>query len=217
MDMMKPHRKSHSWTDLERLDDGTETPNATTLDSSAQLVAAQNKALQTLVWALLGHTKADAAEQMDSSATTSNLAPLIQPLTRSMARHTPHRPSHLDKLHVRIFFPNQQPSSLQPSSYDTYRAIWELQESPVPLVLGAICGGDIVLSCARGRQAVGVEIVARDNGGKARCVTGVWPSLDGSARQSEGERGSCWWTEELEVGEEGVNFAKLKGADEIGV
>jgi len=30
-----------------------------------------------------------------------------------------------------------------------------------------------------------------------------------------GEVGRCWWTEDLEVGKEGVNFGKVKGADEI--
>lgn len=198
-----PQRKqTHSWLDLDRLTDGPDTQPASSrpLDAAASLVAEQNRALSTLVWMLLGHTAPSPspppAQQPHADGASKPRTP--PPLT--IAKHTPHPPKRLNKLHVRVFFPGQQPH-FQP--HETYRAIWELPDSPVPLVLGAICGGDIVLSCARGRHAVGMEIVARDNGGRSRCVAGVWPSL--------GNDVGAWWVDELEVGTEGVNWARVKG------
>lgn len=188
--------KAHSWMDLDRLDKESENDDAQTtdeersLDPAMRLVLEQNQALKTLVWMLLGHTTANSKDE----TTTASI--------RTIAKHKPHAPSRLNKLHVRIFFPCNAPHS----PYETYRAIWELQESPIPLVLAAICGGDIVLACARGREAVGVEIIAKDNGGKSRCVTGVWPSLDRNATE--------WWADELEVGKEGLNYSRVKGVDD---
>lgn len=167
-------KRSHSWMSMD-VKPATESAERQHKGTPGNLALDQNTALRRLVGMLVGHHRAPAA-----------------------AKHIPRTPARLHRLHFRLFFPTLGTGA---QAYDTYCSIWEEGTSPVPPILAGVYGGDIVLSCARGREVVGMEIVVRDNGGGARCVTGVWPRLEAG----EGR----WWVDGLEVGREGVDFGRL--------
>lgn len=70
-------------------------------------------------------------------------------------------------LHLRVFHPDNYGFS--------YHGIWSAKASPGPRALAAICGGAIRLAVFRGTRGTGMEIVARDNGGKGRMLSALWP------------------------------------------
>lgn len=82
-------------------------------------------------------------------------------------------------LHMRIFHPDTSgagaPQERQGGT-TTYHGIWAAPASPGPRALAHIHGGAIRLAVYRGRRGTGMEVVARDNGGRGgRMLSALWP------------------------------------------